>query len=322
MTSRTAKGGSGRFACGQHPSTGACALVVVESAGGAALLPRLFFYRYVEKQKEPETMPEARVGKAVHLALEHALKGVLLPQALDEGAKDLGERDKSRYRDLCNQVPKFVERISSFRRRQRVRRQLVEYAAALRSDMTTTTFYARDAFYRGILDLAYVFGDGELALVDHKTGVPHPHMAIAEQLEGYAVLATAAFADTRRVWLGVHWGTNRSHGVGGEPMTVAQINKRLLPQVMDTIEAAALAVESGPRPPARELVFAMQLPVYLPGRSGSPFRAGARRSRTLGNVNMVALTAITGSSIGTWLRCTAHPRVCLLRCLLAYLKLP
>ncbi len=30
--------------------------------------PRLFHYRYVDKIKEPETMPEARVGKAIHSA--------------------------------------------------------------------------------------------------------------------------------------------------------------------------------------------------------------------------------------------------------------
>ncbi len=208
--------------------------------------PRLFYYRYVAKLKEPETMPETRIGKAVHAVLEQVLQGILLPQALAEGEKDLEPRDRARYLELCTEVPEFVKRIELFRHRQRVRRQWVEYSIALRRDLSPTAFYARDAYYRGVLDVAYLFGDGELALVDHKTGAPYPHLTIADQLEGYAVLAASAFSGTRRVWLGVHWvRSGTMHW--GEPMTAAEINQRLLPQVMDTIEAAALAVEDGPR---------------------------------------------------------------------------
>jgi hypothetical protein len=38
--------------------------------------PRLFHFRYVEKVPEPDVMPEARIGKAVHSALETSLGGM------------------------------------------------------------------------------------------------------------------------------------------------------------------------------------------------------------------------------------------------------
>ncbi|MBZ0238751.1 MAG: PD-(D/E)XK nuclease family protein, partial [Deltaproteobacteria bacterium] len=37
--------------------------------------PRLFHFKYVEKVPEADVMPEARIGKAVHAALETALGG-------------------------------------------------------------------------------------------------------------------------------------------------------------------------------------------------------------------------------------------------------
>ena len=37
--------------------------------------PRLFHFKYIQKIKEPEVMPEARIGKAIHKALEQVFEG-------------------------------------------------------------------------------------------------------------------------------------------------------------------------------------------------------------------------------------------------------
>ncbi len=209
--------------------------------------PRLFHYRYVEKIAEPETMPEARVGKAVHLALEQVLQGTSLAEAVSEARKQLeGEREAARFDSMGAGIEAFIGRMGQFRRRRRVHRELVEYTLAVREDLTPTQFYSGDAFYRGIVNAAYLFDEDSLAVIDHKTGERRPQQTIGEQLEGYAVLAAAAFRNVRRIWLGVHWVAD--HVVEwAAPVTVSEIQARFVPAVLNNIEAAALAADGGPR---------------------------------------------------------------------------
>lgn len=209
--------------------------------------PRLFHYRYVERIPEPEVMVEARIGKAVHAVLERVLAGIQLSIAKGEGVGDLAtEEELTKFDALCARIPAFVDRIEQFRRRHSVGRELIEAALAVRGDFTPTQFYAGDAYYRGIVDLGYFYGGRNLALVDHKTGARRPNVDVAEQLEGYAVLAAATFRSIRKLWLGIHW-VAEGDIEWGAPLSRAEVNQRLLPRVQSTIEAAALAVVDGPR---------------------------------------------------------------------------
>jgi CRISPR/Cas system-associated exonuclease Cas4 (RecB family) len=209
--------------------------------------PRLFHFRYVQKLPEHEIMPETRIGKAIHQALELVLQGTPLAEATGKVRAELpGEIEQRRFDVLGTGIAPFTHRIQQFRRRRRVARQLVEYSLAVREDLTTTQFYAGDAYYRGVLDLGYLFEDDSLALVDHKTGVRVPGTSIADQLEGYAVLAAAAFRHVKRFWLGIHWLAERAVE-WSPPVPPAQIRDRLVPDLLDNIEAAALAVDDGPR---------------------------------------------------------------------------
>jgi len=197
--------------------------------------PRLFHYKYVDKVPEPEVMPEARIGKAVHHALEHALGGTPLAAAV-AAAREL----------LPEGLQRDLERIDEFRRRRRVGRELVEYSLAVRENLSSTQFYAGDALFRGVFDVGFMYEDGNLAVIDHKTGARAPHLHISDQLEGYAVLAAAWFRSVRRVWLGVHWvGDGEVDWV--RPLPMAEIQHDLVPRVLANIEAAALAVDDGPR---------------------------------------------------------------------------
>lgn len=193
-------------------------------------------------------MPEARIGKAIHKAIELAMQGAPIAEATAtarEGITD--DTEQRRYDRLGTGIPAFVERISQFRRRRRVARQLVEYSLAVREDLSVTQFYAGDAYFRGVLDLGYLFEDDGLALVDHKTGVRYPGSPIADQLAGYAVLAAQAFRHARTFWLGIHWIAERAVEWNA-PLEPVVVRDRLIPEVLDNIEAAALAVDDGPRP--------------------------------------------------------------------------
>lgn len=209
--------------------------------------PRLFHFRYVEKVPEPDVMPEARIGKAVHSALETALGGMSAVESAAAGRAELtDEAEQRRFDALATGIEPFMARIGRFRRGRRVQRTLVEYSLAVREDLSATQFYAGDAYYRGVLDAGYIYDEDNLAIVDHKTGVRMPYAAMRDQLEGYLVLAASAFRQVRRFWLGLHWVAERA--VEWMPaVDSAQVNDRIAPTVLDNIEAAALAVDDGPR---------------------------------------------------------------------------
>jgi RecB family exonuclease len=215
--------------------------------GTALRCPRLFHYRYIEKLAEPEVMPEARIGKAVHAALEEALAGAALPAAVEAGRALLADPlEQGRFDHLSGGIAPFLGRIEQFRRQRRVSRELVEFSLAVRENFSSTQFYAGDAFYRGVFDVGFLYDDGSLAVVDHKTGARTPNLAITDQLEGYAVLAAAGFRSVRRVWLGVHWVADAEVD-WARPLSTAEIQSDLVPRVLANIEAAALAVDDGPR---------------------------------------------------------------------------
>lgn len=192
-------------------------------------------------------MPEARLGKAVHAAIEHAINGILVPLAIEEGRKELDpDANMARYEALCGSIPALLGKLDEFRARRKINRRFVEHALALREDFTPTPFYAGDAFYRGILDLAYVYEDVNVAMIDHKSGERYPNQSIADQLEGYSILVALSFRGVRRIWLGVYWVAD-AEVVWIPPMSVAEVNHTLVPKLLANIEAAALAVDA-PRP--------------------------------------------------------------------------
>ena len=199
--------------------------------------PRLFHFKYVDKLPEPEVMPEARIGKAIHKVLELVLMGTPIQEAIATTRDALpSESEQVRFDTLTPSIPAFTSRIAQFRRRRRVARQLVEYSLAVREDLSTTQFYSGDAYYRGVLDLGYIFEDNSIALVDHKTGARIPGTSIADQLEGYAVLAAAAFRHVRSFWLGLHWINERAVE-WSKPVPAEQVVGEMVPDLLDNIEA-------------------------------------------------------------------------------------
>lgn len=210
--------------------------------------PRLFHFKYVDKIPEQEVMPEARIGKAIHKVLELVLMGTPIQEAITATRDALpSEIEQVRFDTLTPGIPAFTSRLAQFRRRRRIARQLVEYSLAIREDLSVTQFYSGDAYYRGVLDLGYLFEDDTLALVDHKTGQRIPGSSIVEQLEGYVVLSAAAFRHVRTFWVGVHWIAERAVEWAA-PVSPSTVIDRLVPELLDNIEAAALAVSDGPRP--------------------------------------------------------------------------
>lgn len=209
-----------------------------------------FRYKYVDKIPEPEVAADARLGKAIHAALEAALGGMGLGEALKRGRKDLvHDEEQARFDELSVAVSKFAERIEGFRARRRVQRELVEHRLAVDASFMPTGFNSRDAFFRGVWDVGFVYDNGALAVVDHKTGARRALAEYADQLQGYATLAAAHLAQVKKFWLGVHFVVDAAVE-WSEPMLPENVRSVLIPRAMEQIEQAARLVSEGygPRP--------------------------------------------------------------------------
>jgi CRISPR/Cas system-associated exonuclease Cas4 (RecB family) len=211
-----------------------------------------FHFRYVEKIHEPEVWPDARIGKAVHAALEGVLLKQPPAQAIAAQRQNLlNEEEQARYDELSGSVLAFKDRIDAFRSRRRIAREFVEYKLAFKSDLQPTFFVSPDAFFRGVWDLGFLFDDGMLAVVDHKTGIRRTAADYADQLEGYATLAAASMRHVKKVWLGIHfvpdavmeWTT---------PVDLQVVRDEYAPRVIAQIDEAARAV-GGVGPPATKI---------------------------------------------------------------------
>jgi CRISPR/Cas system-associated exonuclease Cas4 (RecB family) len=201
-----------------------------------------FHFRYVARIAEPEVATELRLGKAVHAALEQVLLGQSLDVAMETGSKAVfGDEEQARLASFRVPVTRFLARIDDFKQRKRIQRELVEHRLAVTFDFQPIDFVAPDAFFRGVWDAGYLFDDGTLAVVDHKTGIKRAAADYAGQLEGYAVLAVANLPGWRKVWLGVHFVPSATME-WTRPVELAEVRGAFTPRLLATIETAARAV--------------------------------------------------------------------------------
>jgi len=204
-----------------------------------------FHYRYVDRIPEPTVEPDARVGKAIHAALEGVLGRAPVEEVILKNRQELLDDDeRQRYDRLAEAVRKFVARIDAFRARRRVKHQLVEHMVAVNADLEATLFVAKDAFFRGVWDAGFVYDDGNLAVVDHKTGIRRELADYGDQLDGYAILAAAHLPHVKMVWLGVHFVSDAAME-WTEPRPLDDVKRTVAPRVLRQIEDAAAAVAGG-----------------------------------------------------------------------------
>lgn len=203
--------------------------------------PREFHFRYVDRISEPEVAPETRLGKAIHAALEQVLGRIPLADALAVARRELlSDEERQRFDALGHSVGRFVERIAAFRGRRRVRSEFIEHRLAVTFDFAPTEFLAKNAFFRGVWDVGYLFDDGVLAVVDHKTGIRRPGADFADQLGGYAALAGAHMGFLKKVWLGVHFVGDAALE-WAPPTDLLGIRAEVAPRLQAYIEEAAAA---------------------------------------------------------------------------------
>lgn len=140
--------------------------------------PHRFNLTRVTKQvKEPQSK-EMNWGNKVHKSLEEYAKG---NKPLPSGMK---------------QWAKYVDKILA-----RDGKRVIEQQVALTKDLRMTTWFAKDVWVRGIIDLGVV-GDKRAYLMDWKTGKHRPD---SDQMKLFAALAFAAYPWVDEVVTGFIW---------------------------------------------------------------------------------------------------------------------
>ena len=233
--------------------------------------PLQFRYRYVDRIPEPEVSPEARIGKAVHRALEGLLTRTPLDDALAAGRRELLHPEEARrYEERSAGVRRFGERIEAFRRRRRIHAATVENRLAVTADGKPTPFHASDAFFRGVWDAGFLFDDATLAVVDHKTGVRHLITEYLDQLEGYALLAAAHHPHVRCVWIGIHFVADAAME-WWPPLSVGEVRSKVAPHVAALVEEAAVQIADGfPARPGALCRWCAYRSICAEGRRAAP----------------------------------------------------
>lgn len=174
--------------------------------------PRRFKLTRITKEVKEPPSEAMNHGNEVHKALENHINGVApLPD---------------KYKSYRNMVDRVIAAPGD---------KLVEFKFALTSSYKPTTFFAPDAWVRGVIDLGVV-NDTSAVILDWKTGKPKPD---ADQLKLFAVAAFAQYPHMEKVKTGYVWlAHNKIDSCTFKKENVAEIWQEFIPRVVRLTRAA------------------------------------------------------------------------------------
>lgn len=163
--------------------------------------PFQFYLKYVLKVKLPSDVggrsdtTSADVGSAAHLILEHIMTGKSTQEAYAlarveyNTSKLSDELWAERVETLEHSINSFRDRMEALGRRNKVRRVFTELRIGVTKDWKPCSFFAKDVYMRGVIDLIIQLDNGVILIIDHKTGGGEGSLRPYEdQLNSYKVL--------------------------------------------------------------------------------------------------------------------------------------
>lgn len=182
----------------------------ISKVGVAATCPSQFQHKYILKTPETTVPSVNRVGTAAHHVLELRIGGAshedAKAKALDKTPLTSNEMDS--LRTLEEPIEWFMRKWDGFCRTTGVAKLLIEEEWGITADFKPTGFFASDVYFRGKVDLAVITNDGDLVVIDHKSGmakdIQRDHK-FKYQLNSYAVMALANVDKLAGVRSGIHF---------------------------------------------------------------------------------------------------------------------
>ncbi len=180
--------------------------------------PLNFYLQYVLKIKAPASIlalndtSAANIGSAAHRILEFTVKGTAIKDAyalakaeyVQEGKLTEQMWDDS-IKTVEYNISNFTDRILAFNDRHKVQQVKTEIRLAVTKDWRPTTFFANDAYFRGVIDYFAYLPNKDALIVDWKYGPP-ASMGIKNfrgQLDTYKPLINYAYATLNGATVGV-----------------------------------------------------------------------------------------------------------------------
>lgn len=153
---------------------------------------------------------DTQVGTVAHAVLEHRLQGKTRGDATKAALEKtpLTGEEQDMLRTLEDRIDSFLTRFDAFCKSQGVREVLVEVEWGLTAEGHPASFWDKDVFFRGKMDLGVITRDNDLVILDHKSGVARDlrrDVKKQEQLQAYAVLGVANVKDVSGVRGGIHY---------------------------------------------------------------------------------------------------------------------
>ena len=166
----------------------------ISKAGIAETCPKQFQHKYLLKTTTTTVPSVNRVGTVAHMILELRTGGTshedAKKAALEETPLMADEMDSLRV--LEEPIEWFMRKWSVFCRLHHITDTLREQKWGLTEDLKPTEFFAPDVFFRGVLDLGAMTQDGDLIVIDHKSGMAkdiQKDKKFQRQINSYGVLA-------------------------------------------------------------------------------------------------------------------------------------
>ena len=167
-----------------------------------------FHYKYKLKLVEQATFNNSRLGTAVHRALELALEGaVTVDKAFDMARleEELTETETEQLLAFRMQVSAFVAKMHKFKLQHGVRETLLEAKMALKPDFTSTAFFDKTGFLRGVIDYAMITADGYAIIIDHKSGKQKELKEYDTQMRTYCLMILAKYPQLKGVQTAINF---------------------------------------------------------------------------------------------------------------------
>lgn len=158
--------------------------------------PFNFYLKYVRKMKGQEVKsPETLLGSAAHRILELFITGKSLHDSFKETKVEFSDSIDSklwveRVETLELSIEAFKRKLDDFDKKHKIKKVMTELRLGITRDFQPSTFFAKDVFFRGIIDLALHLECNDVVFWDHKKGGSSTYgiKVYNDQLNTYKVL--------------------------------------------------------------------------------------------------------------------------------------
>lgn len=212
----------------------------------AETCPSQFMHKYIAKTPAPDSQSDTKVGVVAHEILEHRVTGKDEKTSKDLATEKnpLTSTEEEMLQLLKDNMDVFLRKFDAFCKAQQVKQVFTEVAWGFTEAYEPTSFFSKDVYFRGKVDLGAITCDNDLYLIDHKSGEARDLRFAPQkrqQLNAYAVLGLPNLPQIQ----GIRGGINFLQGdpdlllQWSDYREVADIRDKYTPWLFEKINTAA-----------------------------------------------------------------------------------